>query len=141
MKNLLKDISAIRSLAKIKFLLNLIFFPFIIVLISKHLSLSHSLYVFLIVFAVICEIVNLFLSVSLIINISSIYISSKNNAEETVYQIRKYETTALTCAFLEIFFGLLFDLIIWVISNMKIRFLEEKIKEEKEEAEVEYIKK
>ena len=131
MKNLLEDISAIRSLTKIKFLLNLIFFPFIIVLISKHLSLSHSLYVFLIVFAVICEIVNLFLSVSLITNITSIYISSKNNEEEMVYQIRKYETTVLTCAFLEIFFGLLFDLIIWVISNMKIRFLEEKIKKRK----------
>jgi len=69
----------------------------------------------------------------LLVNSTSIYISSKkNNDEEVIEKIRLFKMVALICSILSIFFGLMLDVVIWVLSNTNIKFLKEKIEEQKE---------
>jgi len=49
----------------------------------------------------------------LLVNSTSIYISSKkNNDEEVIEKIRLFKMVALICSILSIFFGLMLDVVI-----------------------------
>jgi len=75
---------------------------------------------------------NLIFSIRLIIYSSSIYISSKYNTEEVTEEIKTFKSFFLVCSILSIFFGLKMSIVLWIIANKKINFLEEKIKEQTE---------
>jgi len=94
-------------------------------------------------------ITNIVLAILLIVSSSSIYISSKKNKAEVIEQVTAFKTPALIWSIFSLicsvlpFFILIPDIILWVKSSKKIRFLKEKIEEqeEQEEAKVKYIKK
>ena len=148
MKKLLENIQKIKHLAKTKCILNIVIISIIIIFaITKNIiipslpysyspvyhTLSKCLSVFIIIFVVFIVGANLVLAILLLVNSTSIYISSKkNNDEEVIEKIRLFKMVALICSILSIFFGLMLDVVIWVLSNTNIKFLKEKIEEQKE---------
>jgi len=156
MKESLKNILTIKKLAKIRAIIHIVEIPAMVVLIiimvittlhstptKTPFGSSIGLIVFFIIFIVsfiALGITSFVFAILLIVNSTSMHVPTKDcKNEEVKEEVKTFKTTALVCSILAIFFGLILDIIIWVISNTKIRFLKEKIKEQKkqEEAKVE----
>ena len=147
MKKLLENIQKIKQLAKTKCILNIVIISIIIIFaVTKNIiipnltldylpayrTLTKCLSVFIIIFIVFIVGANLVLAILLLVNSTSIYISSKkNNDEEVTEKIRLFKIVTLICSILSIFFGLMLDIVIWVLSNANIKFFKEKIEEQK----------
>ena len=131
MEETLKNIKKIKIWAREKVILNIIF-PIFIIIFPLFSSRKFDSWTTPVVFLIGFILMNLVFSIRLIIFSSSIYISSKYNTEEVTEEIKTFKSFFLVCSILSIFFGLKMSIVLWIIANKKINFLEEKIKEQTE---------
>jgi len=137
MKKVLEGIKKVKDFAKIatilKLVVNILAIIFLVIIIVSAAINSPGLFLFALILFIIISIAGGILKIVflilLLVNSTSIYTNDikNNNVKEVV---DSYKTTILILSIIAFFlFSFIMFIIMWVISNSKIKFLEQEIEE------------